>query len=75
MSLGSSIASLWQKVTNPAITRPVGYVPDYTPGTAGEAAAAQYYVDNKDTFAVNPPSSYTFNDGTTSGTGGYLDSL
>lgn len=38
--------------------------------TAGESQAAKYYADNRDLFAVNPPSTYTYNDG--SG-GGWLD--
>ena len=41
-------------------------------GTAGEAAAAQYYLDNADSFAVNPPNLYQVDSGTTTG---YLDGL
>ena len=40
-------------------------------GNAGESAAQQYYIDNKDSFAVNPPDQYaTYTDTT----GGLLDS-
>ncbi len=57
-----------------AITRPPGYTPGYFPDTTGEAPAQQYYNDNRDLFAVNPPTTYMPNDGTTGGTGGWLDS-
>jgi len=39
--------------------------------SAGEVQARQYYVDNLDSFAVNPPNSYTTYTGNT---GGWLDS-
>lgn len=42
-------------------------------GNAGEAEARAYYLSNLDSFAVNPPSTYNYNDGYTGGTGGWLD--
>lgn len=54
-ALGANIGKLWNTFTSPEIVRPIGYVPTYTPDTTGEAAALRYYVDNRDSFAVNPP--------------------
>lgn len=42
-------------------------------GSTGEQAAPDYYLSNLDSFAVNPPSTYSYNDGFTGGTGGWLD--
>jgi hypothetical protein len=54
-----AIGQLWNSITSPAITRPAGYDPTYTPDSSGEAPARQYYIDNKDSFAVNPPDQYS----------------
>lgn len=56
------------------IFRPADFVPNYTPDTAGEAAAQQYFYSNPDEFITNPPATFVYNDGIVGGTGGYLDS-
>lgn len=53
--IGGAIGKLLTTMTNPAIVRPAGYTAGYNPDTAGEAAARNYYVNNLDQFAVNPP--------------------
>lgn len=67
------VNSLFSGGTAPII-RDAGYTPAYTPDSAGESAARAYYTSNQDAFAVNPPTSYMSNDGSTGGTGGWLDS-
>lgn len=70
-AVGNTVANLWNTFANPAIVRPAGYIPEYVPDNAGEAAARSYYLNNQDSFAVNPPDQYQSYTGTT---GGYLDS-
>lgn len=52
------------------IFRPADFVPNYTPDTAGEAAAQSYFYSNPDEFISNPPASFVYNGGLT---GGWLD--
>lgn len=53
---GQALGAAWNLFTNPSKdTSAPGYTPAYVPDSTGETAARQYYIDNKDTFAVNPP--------------------
>lgn len=59
---------------NSPIYRAPGYTPGYFPDNTGEAAAKNYYINNPDAFASNPPTSYVQDPQYYVSTGGYLDS-
>lgn len=71
---GSFLTAALNALLSPTITRAPGAPIPYFPDTAGEAQAQAYYQANQDAFAANPPALYQQNDGSTGGTGGYLDS-
>lgn len=53
---GQAFGAAWNLFTNPSKnTSSPGYTPSYVPDNAGEAPARQFYLDNQDSFAVNPP--------------------
>jgi hypothetical protein len=61
--VGTGIVNGILGIINQPLIRPAGYTPPYLPDTAGEAAAAEYFVRNTDQFAANVPSDYIQNDG------------
>lgn len=69
---GPSVGTYGAPMAPGQIPRPESYVPTWTPDTAGEDAARDYYLSNMDEFAAQPSPVFWTEPVPT--TGGYLDS-
>lgn len=68
---GPSVGVYGEPMTPGQVPRPAAYVPTWTPDTAGEAAASEYYLAHMDEFASQPSPVYWQEPVPT--TGGWID--